>query len=208
MYATGRRSQCKKRRVHRGRALGELRGTSWTCWGVHGFLPIVATRKLPLLRGGGLPERVLAPGTPPLTPCVPFLLNPFVNPSSPPCPLACHHPCHPPPPYRHPRLLCHPRRPHHSPPRPPEVGLCLLPGGGRGGPPAPGRCPPPLSVFLVFPFFTFFPYPPPPLGPHPPLFVGSSSSQSPNTVVWLTVPPLPPSPQGTYWVSPTRGIFS
>ena len=40
----------------------------------------VATRRLPLLRGGGLPGLILAPGTPLLTPRVPFLLTPLVTP--------------------------------------------------------------------------------------------------------------------------------
>ena len=32
-------------------------------------------------------------------------------------------------------------------------------------------------------------------------------SQSASTVTWLTVPPLPPSAQGTYRVSPTPGVL-
>ena len=36
----------------------------------------------------------------------------------------------------------------------------------------------------------------------------NSSSQSPHTLTWLTVPPLAPSAQGTYRVSPKAGTFS
>ena len=45
-----------------------------------GPLSRVATRTLPLLRGGGLLGRILAPGNPLLTPCVPFRLTPLVTP--------------------------------------------------------------------------------------------------------------------------------
>ena len=84
----------------------------------------VATRRLPLLRGGGLPGLILAPGPPLLTPRVPFLLTPCHPPP--------HLPCHPPPPCHHPRAPRHPRHPRR--PRRPllqgllQVGLCFLPG--------------------------------------------------------------------------------
>ena len=37
MYPTGRRSDCKRNRVHRRRALRALRGTSSTLWGFIAF---------------------------------------------------------------------------------------------------------------------------------------------------------------------------
>ena len=81
----------------------------------------VETRMLPLLRGSGLPGRILAPGIPLLTPRVPSLLTPLSLPPQPPPHPACHSPCHPPPCY-HSRLPCHHRRPHRCPPRPPGLG--------------------------------------------------------------------------------------
>ena len=76
--------------------LAGRRGVTW--WWVSPISPVsplsppapldphsrVATHRLPLLRGGGLPGRILAPGTPLLTPRVPFLLTPLVTPTSPP----------------------------------------------------------------------------------------------------------------------------
>ena len=88
----------------------------------------VATRKLPLLRGGGLPGRILASGTTLLVPRVPFLLTPT-------CHAPPHNPCHPPPPCRHP-----PPPRHRRPPRHPRRTLCPPPARPPGGgpPPSPG----------------------------------------------------------------------
>ena len=163
----------------------------------------VATRRLPLLRGWGLPGLILAPGTPLLTPCVPFLLTPLVTPHLTPLvtrlplgttlvPLV---------------IPIIPVVPVVSRPQGlPEVGLRLLPCAEEKLQ-APRGCPPlsPSSSFPPLPLL-----PPPSLDPcdtthHSP--GSNSSSQSPNTVTWLTVPPLPPSAQGTYRVSPTPGTF-
>ena len=77
-----------------GHLEGHLAGRCWVTWWWVSPSPVspispptppspllqVATRRLPLFRGGGLPGRILAPGTPLLNPCVPFLLTPLVTP--------------------------------------------------------------------------------------------------------------------------------
>ena len=65
--------------------------------------------------------------------------------------------------------------------------------------PGTRKVPPSFSRFLFFRFFPFLT--PSPLHPgdtthHSP--GSNSSSQSPNTVTWLTFPPLPPSAPGTF----------
>ena len=168
----------------------------------------VATRRLPLPRGGGLPGLIIAPGTPLLTPTprVPFLLTPLVTPYlSPlvtPLPLVTTLV-----PLVIPVIPVVPVVPNLQ--GPPEPGLRLLPGEEEELSCHPEGAPPFLPLPLL-PLLPLFPPSPSPLDPcgtthHSP--GSNSSSQSPGTVTWLTVPPLPPSAQGTYRVSPTPGTF-
>ena len=142
----------------------------------------VATSRLPLPRGGGLPGFILAPGTPLLTPRVPFLLTPLVTPHLTPLvtplplvatlvPLVI------------PVIRVVPVVPLSQGLL--EVGFRLLPVAEEELP-APGRCPP------LSPASSSSSSPPSPLDPyvtthHSPR--SNSSSQSPNTVLWLKAPP-------------------
>ena len=163
------------------------------------------TRRLPLLRGGGLPGRILAPGTPSLTPRVPFLLSSLVIPLLTPllAPLVTPLPL----------VVAPPPSPSPSSPLSPSSKASRMWTSAssrvrKTSSPGNRKVPPSFSLLLFFPFFPFFP--PSPLDPcgttHQ--FPGSSSSShTPPHCHLVDGPPIAPlRPRDIPGVPHTRHI--